>query len=148
MKVMVLNGPNLNMTGIREPDVYGRENYAAIQDFVCAQAKDAGIEICFMQSNWEGQLVDWIHSAYFDEYDGIIINPGALTHYSYALRDAISSAGLPTVEVHLSNIAAREEFRHRSVIAAVCVGQICGLGKMGYALALQALKSIGQNAIL
>ncbi len=146
MKVMVLNGTNLNMTGIREPEVYGREDYTAIQNFVCSRAKDMGIEVCFMHSNWEGQLVDWIHSAYFDGYDGIVINPGALTHYSYALRDAISSVGLPTVEVHLSNIHAREEFRHKSVIAAACIGQICGLGKTGYVLALQGLKGICKNA--
>ncbi len=147
MKIMVLNGPNLNMTGIREVGVYGSETYDQLRQYIEEQAARRGMEADVRQSNHEGQLIDWIHSAYFEHYDGLIINPGALTHYSYALHDAIKAALLPAVEVHLSNIHAREEFRRRSVTAAACLGQICGLGKQGYALAMDALAAQkGENA--
>lgn len=139
MKIMVLNGPNLNMTGIREVGVYGSETYEQLKGYIEDQAARRGIQVKVLQSNHEGQLIDWIHAAYFEGYDGLIINPGALTHYSYALHDAIKAALLPAVEVHLSNIHAREEFRRRSVTAAACLGQISGLGKQGYALAMDAL---------
>lgn len=140
MKIMLLNGPNLNMTGIREKSVYGQASFADIIARVEKYAQDRGHEITCLQSNWEGQLVDWLQKAYFEKYDGVIINPGALTHYSIALRDAIASTALPAVEVHLSNVHAREEFRAKSVTAPVCIGQILGMGPDGYLLAIQALE--------
>lgn len=139
MKIMVINGPNLNMTGIREVGVYGSESYEQLKAYIEEQAAARGVQVKVLQSNHEGQIIDWIHSAYFERYDGLIINPGALTHYSFAVHDAIKAALIPAIEVHLSNIHAREEFRRRSVTAAACVGQICGLGKLGYILAMEAL---------
>lgn len=144
MKIMLLNGPNINMTGIRETGVYGETGFAAILEDLQAAAQARGHELTTLQSNYEGQLIDWIQQAYFEKYDGIIINPGAFTHYSYALRDALASVGLPCVEVHLSNIHKREEFRHRSVTAAACVGQICGFGPHGYVMAMDALAALGE----
>lgn len=137
-KILVVNGPNLNMLGIREPGVYGRENYQTLCDMIKEKADEIGAEVAFFQSNSEGELIDALHSAY-SEYDGVIINPGAYTHYSYALHDAIKAIGLPVIEVHISNIHTREEFRHKSVTAPACIGQICGLGLYGYILALEAL---------
>lgn len=140
MKLMLLNGPNLNMTGIREVGVYGSVPFAQMMQEVQAQIEARGHEIVCLQSNCEGQLIDWIQQAYFEKYDGLIVNPGALTHYSYALRDAIASVNLPAVEVHLSDICAREAFRRVSVTKEVCVAQICGQGPRGYVLAAEELE--------
>lgn len=139
-KICVLHGPNLNFTGIRETNVYGSGNLDSINGEIKRRAEELDFEVTFFQSNYEGRLIDRLQQCYYDQADGILINPGAFTHYSYALRDAISSIKIPTVEVHLSNIHAREEFRHTSVTAPVCLGQICGFGKTGYLLALEALK--------
>lgn len=140
-KVLVLLGPNLNMVGIREKGVYGDESADSISLQVVECAKNLGYECDIYQSNHEGDLIDRIHEAR-EHYNGVIINAGALTHYSYALRDAIASVCIPFIEVHMSNIYAREEFRHKSVIAPVCVGQIAGFGKNGYFLALSALRDL------
>ena len=136
--IWVINGPNLNLLGVREPGIYGSQNLQSIEDNIRKQASDLGVDISFYQSNHEGVMIDWIHEA-MDNANGIIINPGALTHYSYALRDAISSVRIPTVEVHLSNIHSRESFRHTSVIAPVAIGQIAGFGALSYELGLIAL---------
>ena len=140
-KLLVLLGPNLNMVGIREKGVYGTETAETISREIIGYAADRGFEAEVYQSNHEGDLIDKIHSA-LGEFDGAVINAGALTHYSYALRDAIASVNIPFVEVHMSNIHAREEFRHTSVIAPVCIGQICGFGKNSYFLGIDALRRI------
>jgi len=136
--VLVLNGPNLNMLGVREPGVYGTMTLAEIEARLASLASEADVSIDFFQSNHEGALIDRIQAAY-GQTDGILINPGAYTHYSYALRDAIAGCGIPTVEVHMSNIHKREAFRHQSVIAPVAVGQIAGFGDKSYDLGFSAL---------
>ncbi len=140
-KILVLLGPNLNMVGIREKGIYGNESADSISDQIMEYAKNIGFSADIYQSNHEGDLIDKIHFGK-DIYDGVVINAGALTHYSYALRDAIASIKIPFVEVHMSNIHAREEFRHTSVISPVCVGQIAGFGKNSYFLAISALKEL------
>lgn len=137
-KVLVLNGPNLNLLGIREPGVYGQTTLEQINGQLALLAGELGLTLEFFQSNHEGQLIDRIHQCVLT-VDGILFNPGAYTHYSLAIRDAIAAVNLPCVEVHLSNIHAREDFRRQSVIAPACVGQITGLGADSYFLGLRAL---------
>lgn len=136
--VLLINGPNLNMLGKREPHIYGSETLSDIVGHAQKVMAELGGTLTHVQSNHEGAIIDAIHSAW-GVHDGIIINPGAFTHYSYAIRDAIATVQLPTIEVHISNVHAREEFRHHSVISAVTVGQIVGLGSDGYEWALRAL---------
>ena len=143
-RVLFLLGPNLNMVGIRDTHVYGTETAASIEQDVHHWAEGLGLELEVFQSNHEGDIVDKIHEAY-GQKDGIIINAGALTHYSYALRDAIEAVSIPTIETHMSNIYAREEFRHHSVLSAVCQGCIAGFGKSSYLLALTALANMFGN---
>lgn len=138
MKIQVINGPNLNMLGIREPEIYGTLTLQQIEEQVKAKAEELGITLSFYQSNHEGNIVDQIQSCY-GQADGIIINPAAHTHYSIAVRDAISAVGIPTVEVHLSKIQEREEFRRTSVVRDVCLAQIAGKGVLSYTEALEFL---------
>jgi 3-dehydroquinate dehydratase-2 len=137
--ILVLNGPNLNTLGQREPEVYGRATLSDIVDELTALARDLGVTIDARQSNHEGDLIDWLLAAKAQGFTGAIINPGGLSHTSIALRDAITAATIPVVEVHLSNIHAREPFRHHSVTAGACVGAVAGLGSAGYGLALRYL---------
>ncbi|MDR1913761.1 MAG: type II 3-dehydroquinate dehydratase [Clostridiales bacterium] len=139
MKIAVINGVNLNFTGIREPSIYGNRTLDDINNSIRSAADDLGCGIVFYQSNIEGELINFIQKCHHDKIDGIVINPGAYTHYSYALRDSIAAVPIPVIEVHISNIHKREEFRHTSVLAPVCAGQICGLGEYGYVLAIMAL---------
>ena len=135
--LLVLNGPNLNLLGTRQPDIYGKTTLADIEDLCRQTASELGFSIAFMQSNQEGELVDAIHAAR-GKHNGLILNAGAYSHTSIALMDAISSCEVPTVEVHLSNIHAREDYRHKSYIAPVAVGQICGFGPESYRLAIMS----------
>lgn len=139
MKILVINGPNINFLGIREKEIYGTNNYKHLTSLIEEKANKEGVEVDIFQSNHEGEIIDRIQEAYQDEIDGIIINPGAFTHYSYAIRDALSSITIPKVEVHISNIHKREEFRHTCVTTATCDGQICGLGLNGYLLGIDAI---------
>lgn len=140
-KILFLLGPNLNMVGTREKGIYGEDTAKSIEQEVISFGKTLNFDVTAFQSNYEGALIDQIHSS-IAEYSGIVLNAGALTHYSYALRDAIACVKIPVIEVHMSNIHAREEFRHTSVIAPVCAGQIAGFGKHSYILALYALKNL------
>ena len=140
--ILVVNGPNLNLLGKREPKIYGSGTLSDLESTLESLAGDLQIQLRFFQSNAEGDIIDYLHSNGF-EADGLIINPGAFTHYSYAIRDAIDSVSIRAVEVHLSNIFGREEFRHHSVIAPVCIGQICGFGFDGYHAALRLLAESG-----
>ena len=136
MKILVINGPNLNMLGIREPDIYGKQDFAALEQYVRDSAKELGLNVSLFQSNHEGEIVDVIQSAY-GVYDGIVINPAAYTHTSIAILDAIKAVGIPTVEVHLSDISAREEFRRHSFVSLAAKKTIYGLGFEGYKVALE-----------
>ncbi len=147
MKILVLHGPNLNMLGLREPEVYGSTTLAQINDRLTQDALELGAELSFLQSNHEGVLIEAIHAA-FQVQQGILINPAAFTHTSVALRDAIASVNIPTVEVHLSNVYKREEFRHHSFIAPIAIGQISGFGSESYRLGLRALVSHLQHLVL
>jgi len=138
VKLLILNGPNLNRIGKREPDIYGYETLEDVEKKLTKIAEKESMKLDFLQSNTEGVLIDRIHEAADDGTDGIIFNPGAFTHYSIAIRDAIASIDVPTIEVHISNIHTRESFRQISVIAPVCIGQLTGFGTDGYLLALQA----------
>lgn len=138
MKLLIINGPNLNFLGIREKAVYGTMTYEDLCQDLAVYAQKKGIDASFFQSNYEGALIDRLQQAYEEGLDAIVINPGALTHYSYALFDAIKSISIPCFEVHLSNIHTRETFRHTSVTAPACVGQIAGFGAYGYKMAMDA----------
>lgn len=137
-RVLLLNGPNLNLLGTREPDVYGSETLTEIEQRLSDQAKSLGISLECRQSNAEHELIDWIHEARDTGIDFILINPGAYSHTSIAIRDALSGVAIPFIEIHLSNIHAREEFRHYSYLSDIATGVICGLGAQGYTFALQA----------
>ena len=138
MKISVINGPNLNLLGEREPNIYGGDTLQSINEEIAKKAAEMGHELTFFQSNGEGEIIDRLHAARLD-CAGVILNAGAYTHYSYAIRDAIAAIKIPVIEVHLSNVDSREEFRKESVIAPVCKGSISGFGKYSYALALSAL---------
>lgn len=143
MKILVINGPNINFLGIREKGIYGNQDYAYLEKLINDKANELGVEVEIFQSNHEGAIIDKIQQAYYDKVDGIVINPGAFTHYSYAVRDALASvADIPKIEVHISNVHTREEFRHTSVTVPVCNGQVVGLGLNGYLYAVQAIKDM------
>ena len=144
MRILFLNGPNLNLLGQREPEVYGRTTLADIEAKVHERAKKLGVTVEFRQSNQEGDLVAWIQQAK-GAFDAIVLNAAAYTHTSVALRDAISAVGVPTIEIHLSNVHAREEFRHKSLIAPVCRGQIVGFGANSYVLAVEAALNVNEK---
>ena len=144
MKILFLNGPNLNLLGQREPQIYGRTTLADIEAAVRKRAANRGVEIEFEQTNLEGELVTWIQKAK-GKFDVIVLNAAAYTHTSLALRDAIAAIGTPTIEIHLSNVYAREEFRQKSLIAPVCIGQITGFGANSYILALEAAVNINER---
>lgn len=138
MKIMVINGPNLNMLGIREKNIYGTFTYEDLCRYIetYPNYKEKDIDFTFLQTNHEGEIVDYLHKAYTEKYDGIVLNAGGYTHTSVAIHDAIKAVSIPTVEVHISNIHAREEFRKVCMTSPACVGQITGLGKLGYVLAV------------
>ncbi len=140
-KILIINGPNLNMLGVREPGVYGERSLDSINSAISTYSSGMKLSCDFFQSNHEGEIIDKIHSV-LNNYDGCIINAGALTHYSYAVRDAIATVNKPFIEVHMSNIAAREDFRKTSVIAEVCKGSIGGFGEKSYLLAVNAMRDL------
>ncbi len=142
MKILVINGPNINMLGIREKKIYGSLSYPKLIELIEEKSRKLNIRVECFQNNIEGEIINKIQSTY-GEYDGIIINPAAYTHYSIAILDAIKSVSIPTIEVHLSNIHAREDFRHRSVTACACIGQISGFSSFGYLMALDYFKEAG-----
>lgn len=144
MKVLVLNGPNLDLLGIREKNIYGKNTLQDIALMLNEEAEKLNHELDFVQSNYEGEIIEKIHEAR-NKYDYIILNPAAFTHYSIAIRDAISGVNIPTIEVHLSNIHTREEFRQKSVIAPVCIGQISGFGGNSYVVALHAIDKMSKS---
>jgi 3-dehydroquinate dehydratase-2 len=144
MRILFLNGPNLNLLGQREPEIYGHTTLADIEARVRQRARELGAEVEFSQSNLEGELVTWVQQAK-QHFDVIVLNAAAYTHTSVALRDAISAVGLPTIEIHLSNVHAREEFRHKSLIAPVCRGQIAGFGAYSYILAVEAACNVNER---
>lgn len=141
MKIFVINGPNLNFLGKREPEIYGKLTLSEIETSISNLAKELNIEVSFGQTNHEGQIIDWLQECHNNNYDGVILNAGAYTHTSIAIHDAIKSIKVPVIEVHMSNVHAREEFRHKSFISPVSKGQIVGFGKESYLLALQSFKS-------
>lgn len=145
MKLLILNGPNLNRLGKREPGIYGAETLEDVERKLDKVALLHGVELSFFQSNWEGALIDKIHEAEDVGLDGIVFNPGAFTHYSIALRDAVASVNVPVIEIHISNIHSREPFRETSVIAPVCIGQLAGFGTDGYELAFHAFLLRGKG---
>lgn len=140
-KILVIHGPNLNLLGEREPGIYGEDTFESINKEIVSYAENLGLECEIFQSNHEGEIIDKLHSARL-EFSGVVINAGAYTHYSYAIRDAIAAIKIPVVEVHMSNVHKREEFRHTSVISPVCEGVIAGFGKNSYILGVQALKNL------
>lgn len=142
MKIMLINGPSVNMTGAKEIDAYGKTAFDAMIENLEKVAARKGHMLTCLQSNAEGQLIDWLQQAHFERYDGVILNPGALSHYSIALRDAIGSCGLPCIEVHMGNVFRREAMYRDSVTMGVCAGHIGGFGAMGYVLAMDALAAI------
>jgi len=146
MKILVINGPNINFLGIREKSVYGTQDYQYLLDLISQKAQESGNDITVYQSNHEGAIIDRIQEAYFDGTEGIIINPGAYTHYSYAIRDALASIPIPKVEVHISDITQREEFRKTSVTEPVCDKQIYGQGLDGYLQAVDFLNNFLKNS--
>ncbi|MFL0250394.1 type II 3-dehydroquinate dehydratase [Clostridium neuense] len=141
MKILVVNGPNINFLGIREKNIYGKNTYEDLCKYIEDEGKKLGVETEVVQSNSEGQIIDFLQAAYNKKVDGIVINPGAYTHYSIAIYDAIKGVNIPTVEVHISNVHTREEFRRKSVTAPACIGQICGFGFYGYIMGIMALKN-------
>ena len=146
MKILVINGPNINFLGIREKGIYGNQDYAYLEKLINEKARELDADVEIFQSNHEGAIIDRIQQAYYDKVDGIVINPGAFTHYSYAVRDALASvADIPKIEVHISNVHTREEFRHTSVTVPVCNGQVVGLGLNGYLYAMESLKDMLKN---
>ena len=146
MKILVINGPNINFLGIRELGIYGEQNYDMLVSMIQDKANQLGVEVEVFQSNHEGAIIDKIQEAYYNDVAGIVINPGAFTHYSYAVRDALASvSSIPKIEVHISNVHTREEFRHTSVTVPVCNGQVVGLGLKGYLYALEAVKDLADK---
>ena len=139
MKILVINGPNLNFLGIREPDIYGKQDYKFLLSMLEDYAKEKNFELETFQSNHEGAIIDRIQQAYFDKVDGIVINPGAYTHYSYAIHDALASVSMKKIEIHISNVNERESFRHISVTLPACDGQVVGQGLKGYLLAIDMI---------
>ena len=144
MRVLVIHGPNLNLLGEREPKVYGKQTLADIDEIIAASARELSIDVRSEQHNSEGAIIDALHAAGKD-YDAVLLNPGAYTHYSYAIADAIAAIAVPVIEVHLSNVHAREEFRRRSVVAPVCAGSVGGFGAHSYVLALRAALEIARR---